>query len=187
MTDLCDSEDAERKCEEAFKSALQYDVGLPEPTQALANLRLTQQRTQEAIGWLEKTYRRIMELQDDNLMPDSVFRIVTGKLLIEVDMYEQACDIMEDVVNEDDEDAEVWFLLATCHQKLGECEEALDCFNKCRTLLKKLKRQSKHEFHLQEQLDDVEKKLTLLKKTAEKQANELELVIKADSDQEMND
>nr|CCA15620.1 conserved hypothetical protein [Albugo laibachii Nc14]CCA16319.1 conserved hypothetical protein [Albugo laibachii Nc14] len=187
MTDLCDIEDAERKCEEAFKSAMQHDVGLPEPTQALASLRLTQTRTHEATELLEKTYHRIMELADDNLMPDSVFRTVTGKLLIEVNMYDQACDILEDVVNEDDEDAEVWFLIATCYQNLGEAEEAVECFSKCQMLLKKLKRQSKHEFHLQEQLDDVEKKLNLLKETLENQRDDPVLVSEPSSDHEMDD
>lgn len=61
MTDLCDLENAEAQCETFLKLALQYDTGSPEPTQALANLRLTQNRVDEAKTLMKSTFERLCE------------------------------------------------------------------------------------------------------------------------------
>jgi len=89
---------------------MNLDLGLPEPTQAMANLRLTQQRKEEACTFLDETYNRLCQCgkicfnpyntpiinriivsSDENTLPSLEFRIFTGKLLIEVEKYEQAC------------------------------------------------------------------------------------------------
>lgn len=54
-----DAENAEIQCEEYLKHALQYDNGSPEPTQSLANLRLTQSRAEEATALMKETYDRL--------------------------------------------------------------------------------------------------------------------------------
>jgi tetratricopeptide (TPR) repeat protein len=59
MTDLCDTNDAEAKCEHYLLEAMHYDLGLPEPTQAMANLRLTQQRKADSCECLDETVRRL--------------------------------------------------------------------------------------------------------------------------------
>ncbi|KAG9403110.1 hypothetical protein AC1031_006654 [Aphanomyces cochlioides] len=59
MTDLCDLDEAESKCEQYLLEALKYDLGLPEATQAMANFRLVQQRKDEAISYLDETVKRL--------------------------------------------------------------------------------------------------------------------------------
>jgi tetratricopeptide (TPR) repeat protein len=68
---------------------------------------------------------------DETTMPSLEFRIVTGKLLIEVEKFEQACDILEGVMQEDDENAEVWFLVGTCYNALEDYDNALEYFERC--------------------------------------------------------
>lgn len=163
MTDLCDEDNAEERCETYFTEAMKYDVGLPEPTQAFANLRLTQQRTEEAIPLLEETYRRLNENCDENTLPPLEFRVFTGKLLIEVEKYEEACDVLEGVMQEDDENAELWFLVGTCYRAMDDLSNALEFFERCAKMLKKLKKEFQDEFQLQDQLESVEESIVSIK------------------------
>lgn len=163
MTDLCDEDEAESRCENYFMEAMKYDIGLPEPIQALANLRLTQQRKDEAVPLLEETYRRLNENCNENSMPTLEFRIFTGKLLIEVEKYEEASDVLEGVMQEDDENAELWFLVGTCYRAMDDVNNALEFFEKCGEMLKKLKKQLRGEFYLDEQLESVEEAIVALK------------------------
>ncbi|KAJ0405842.1 hypothetical protein ATCC90586_001705 [Pythium insidiosum] len=165
MTDLCDEDDAEARCENYFQSALQFDIGTPEPTQALANLRLTQQRRDEAVPLLEETYRRLAENCDENSTPSLEFRIFTGKLLIEVEKYEEACDVLEGVMQEDDENAELWFLVGTCYRAMDDLSLSLEFFQKCEEMLQKLKKELRDEFHLDAQLESVTETIAELQQT----------------------
>ncbi|KAF4324191.1 hypothetical protein BBO99_00000114 [Phytophthora kernoviae] len=165
MTDMCDHEEAETRCENYFQEAMKFDVGLPEPTQALANLRLVQQNKEAADGLLEETYRRINENCDENSLPSLEFRTATGKMLIEVERYEEASDLLEGVMQEDDENAELWFLVGTCYRAMDDLPNALEFFEKCRSMLKKLKKQLRDEFYLQDQLESVDETVVALKAT----------------------
>ncbi|KDO24295.1 hypothetical protein SPRG_09932 [Saprolegnia parasitica CBS 223.65] len=139
MSDLCDADDAEAKCEMYLQEAMKYDMGLPEPTQALANLRLTQQRKDEACVFLDETYKRLGAC-DENTMPSLEFRTFTGKLLIEVEKFEQAAYVLEGVMQEDDENAEVWFLVGSCYKALEDYDTALEFLERCSAMLSKLKK-----------------------------------------------
>lgn len=165
MTDLCDHEEAEQRCEKYFQEAMKFDIGLPEPTQALANLRLVQQNKEAADGLLEETYRRLNENCDEDSLPSLEFRTATGKMLIEVERYEQASDVLEGVMQEDDENAELWFLVGTCYRAMDDLPNALEFFEKCQSMLKKLKKQLCEEFYLQDQLESVDETIAALKST----------------------
>ncbi|TYZ63603.1 hypothetical protein PybrP1_002547 [[Pythium] brassicae (nom. inval.)] len=162
MTDLCDEDGAEERCEAYFTEAMKFDVGLPEPTQAFANLRLTQQRKDEAVALLEETYRRLSANCDENSLPPLEFRVFTGKLLIEVEKYEEACDVLEGVMQEDDDNAELWFLVGTCYRAMDDLANALEFFERCAAMLGKLKKEFGDRFLLQEQLESVEEAIASL-------------------------
>jgi tetratricopeptide (TPR) repeat protein len=169
MTDLCFEDDAEAKCEQYFLEAMKFDIGLPEPTQALANLRFTQHRTadeagnadladqrrDEAVQLMDETYRRLDEACTEDTMPSLEYRVCTGKLLIELEMYEKACDVLEGVMQEDDDNAELWFLVGTCYRAMDDLALALEFFQKCEKMLKKLQRELRDEFDLDAQLESV--------------------------------
>jgi len=60
MTDLCFEEDAEKNCEEALSLATKLDDGCsPNVLQQLANLRLSQQRGEEAVGYMKEVWERV--------------------------------------------------------------------------------------------------------------------------------
>uniref|UniRef100_M4B8Z2 Bacterial transcriptional activator domain-containing protein n=1 Tax=Hyaloperonospora arabidopsidis (strain Emoy2) TaxID=559515 RepID=M4B8Z2_HYAAE len=134
-----------------------------EPTQALANLRLVQQNKKAAEELLEKTYRRLTEHCTEDSLPSLEFRTATGKMLIEVERYEQACDVLEGVMQEDDENAEIWFLVATCYRAMDDLPNALEFFEKCRRMLTKLKKKLRADFYLDDQLESVVESIDKLK------------------------
>ncbi|OQS07686.1 hypothetical protein THRCLA_00321 [Thraustotheca clavata] len=177
MSDLCDLDDAEAKCEFYLQEAMKYDMGLPEPTQALANLRLTQQRKDDACACLDETYKRLGQC-DENTMPSLEFRTFTGKMLIEVEKFEQACDVLEGVMQEDDENPELWFLVGTCYKALEDYDSALEFLERCESMLSKLKKEMGNEFHLDVQLDEVRALIASI--------NEIEPIEQADEDQDMD-
>uniref|UniRef100_A0A7R9UBQ8 Uncharacterized protein n=1 Tax=Pinguiococcus pyrenoidosus TaxID=172671 RepID=A0A7R9UBQ8_9STRA len=66
MTDLCTEKGAEEACERSLREAQQFDEGAPELPQALASLRLSQNRQQEAallaLEASERTQKLIREV-----------------------------------------------------------------------------------------------------------------------------
>jgi len=61
LTDLCFEENAENDCESALQAALQLDESTspPDAVQAMANLRLSQNRVDEAVGLIIESYNRV--------------------------------------------------------------------------------------------------------------------------------
>lgn len=59
MTDLCMEDVAEARCEELLKSAVTYDADSPQPLQAIANMRMSQSRVEEATKMLEQVYIKL--------------------------------------------------------------------------------------------------------------------------------
>ncbi|KAI9921202.1 hypothetical protein PsorP6_002108 [Peronosclerospora sorghi] len=174
MTDLCDHNEAEARCETFFQHAMKFDVGLPEPTQALANLRLVQQNKEAADQLLDETFRRLTENCTEESLPSLEFRTATGKMLIEVERYEQACDVLEGVMQEDDENAELWFLVGTCYRAMDDLSNALEFFEKCHEMLNKLKKELRHDFDLQDQLESVVETIAELKDAIANRPHELD-------------
>ncbi|CAI5736290.1 unnamed protein product [Peronospora farinosa] len=183
MTDLCDHEEAESRCEKYFHDAMTFDVGLPEPTQALANLRLVQQNKNAADELLEETCRRLNENCTEESLPSLEFRTATGKMLIEVERYEQACDVLEGVMQEDDENAELWFLVGTCYRAMDDLPNALEFFEKCQTMLNKLKKDLRDDFYLQDQLESVVETIAELKTSIANRPPELDEESGSDEDE----
>uniref|UniRef100_A0A9J7YHE5 Si:dkey-12j5.1 n=1 Tax=Cyprinus carpio carpio TaxID=630221 RepID=A0A9J7YHE5_CYPCA len=92
FTDLCMEEGAADRCKEAIDKALEYDEHNPEALQLMASYLFS----------IEKTESNI---------PPYESRITTAKLLIEAEQYEMATEVLEDLLEEDDEVVEVWYLL----------------------------------------------------------------------------
>ncbi|CAI5733017.1 unnamed protein product [Peronospora destructor] len=183
MTDLCDHQEAEIRCEKYFQEAMTLEVKLPEPTQALANLRLVQQNKDAADELLDETYRRLNENCTEESLPSLEFRTATGKMLIEVERYEQACDVLEGVMQEDDENAELWFLVGTCYRAMDDLPNALEFFEKCHTMLNELKKDLRDKFYLQDQLESVVETIAELKTSIANRPPELDEESGSDEDE----
>lgn len=139
MTDLCDEVDAETRCEEAIKLALEVDSESLDAQQALASVRISQCRPDEAATIIEGVYnkiepkleyhqnRPILEIAQDAAesgdvgeealdIPSHAFCITTGKLLMECSdvspiLAQHCVNLMSLLLNQDDEDVEVWLML----------------------------------------------------------------------------
>lgn len=167
MTDLCDEPNAEALCEQFLEEAMKYDIGMPEPTQALANLKLVQEKSDEASEYIKQTYDRLCEC-DENNMPSMEFRIVTGKLLMAIQKNEEAIDVLEGVLQEDDENAEMFYLVGKAYAQLEEPDisTALEFLHKCQEMLELLKKKHSASFQLEEQLNEVNQFIVQLQQIA---------------------
>mmetsp|Transcript_20387 Transcript_20387/g.37895 ORF Transcript_20387/g.37895 Transcript_20387/m.37895 type:complete len:351 (-) Transcript_20387:118-1170(-) len=72
------------------------------------------------------------------LLPPFEFRSATGRILIEVGEIDRAISFLDRLVAENDEIAEVWLLLATCHTTKGSKHEALECVEHAEQLCDRL-------------------------------------------------
>jgi len=119
MTDLCDSDDAESQTEKCIKEAVTADESNPEAHQALASFLLVKEHVEEAKEaiaksvslWLPQYNRMLEEGGDDECELDYNTRLVTAKVLIEVEDYDSGVAVLDGLVEEDDEVVAAWYLL----------------------------------------------------------------------------
>lgn len=126
MTDCCFEEDAETTCADLVERALTADPSNPAAFQCKVNYLLVKEEIEEAKRimehslslWLPK-YQSIREnrLASEEVDPVEVCalsyddRVGTSKLLIELEMYDEASEVLDGLVEEDDEVVDVWYLL----------------------------------------------------------------------------
>ncbi|KAL9968141.1 hypothetical protein ACROYT_G026475 [Oculina patagonica] len=114
LTDECFKEEADVKCYECCQKAVEYDSTNPEAFQLMASCLLSQQNMEEARKMLEKSLE-LWQGKDEELpeapVPSYESRIATSKLLIELENYETAGSVLEELIEESDEDPQVWYLL----------------------------------------------------------------------------
>lgn len=110
LTDLCDEEGAERRCELLIQEALSYCPTNMEAMQAMGSLRISQQRMDEARGALLEAVR-LTKAAPENLQPTYDSQVELMKLLLQVDV-KAAFDWGLTLLNMDDTSAIAWFLLA---------------------------------------------------------------------------
>ncbi len=121
MTDLSWEEDAEEKCESLIAESLLVAPHSPEPLQTLASIRISQARVEEAKRALSDSMELWGDLEpEDVAVPDFPTRISLARLLMEVEMEEEALEVVERLVGEDDQSVEAWYLGGWCLNLLGE-------------------------------------------------------------------
>ncbi|KAF2003355.1 hypothetical protein P154DRAFT_544014 [Amniculicola lignicola CBS 123094] len=125
MTDLSWEEDAEAKCEAAVTEALLVAPESPEPLQTLASIRLSQVRVDDAKAALTRSIELWKDLDpDDPIVPDFSTRISLTRLLMEAEMEEEAIEVLERLVDENDSSVEAWYLGGWCLHLLAEKQQA---------------------------------------------------------------
>ena len=134
LTDCFMEEHSLEQCDQLLDQALTYDPDNPEACQALADLRLTQDRRGESLLLIRRTVEVCHHLPD-GLAPSYDFRTVTARLLVELSQYDTATEILKELSAEDDEDAEVLFLLGICHVISGRPEACSRVLGKAKELL----------------------------------------------------
>ncbi|KAF8796368.1 putative assembly chaperone of rpl4 like protein [Argiope bruennichi] len=134
MTDLCFAENSEQHCVSAIELAIQADPSNSEAHQCKANYHLVKEEFDEAKTAMEKSLSLWLPhheaLRDADteailnstevLIPSYDSRIQTAKMLIELEMFDQATNILDGLVEEDDEVTEVWYILGWMNYIQGD-------------------------------------------------------------------
>ncbi|POS82400.1 hypothetical protein EPUL_006768 [Erysiphe pulchra] len=121
MTDLSWEENAEQKCEALVTEATLVSPECAEPWQTLANVRLSQNRVDDARAALKRSLDLWKDLpsQDPNV-PEYPTRVSLARLLMEAGMDSDSIEVLENLVAEDDSSVEVWYLGGWCFFIVGE-------------------------------------------------------------------
>lgn len=132
MTDCCFEEDAEEQCKINIDKGIATDVSNPECYQCLANYMLVKGNEEEAKTamtkslslWLPQMQALAEGTIDPNIeqvcMLNYDSRINTSKLLIELEMFDEASEVLDGLIDEDDEVIEVWYLLGWLNYLRGK-------------------------------------------------------------------
>ena len=140
MTDLCDAEDAEVQCASWLERAVDTDPANPEVFRVLADLRMCQEKPEEACGFVQKAcslwaseLERLMnpeESDDSDLLmaefPSYESRIAGAKILIELGEFEGAVGLLEQLLKEDDSVLMTWYLLGLALKSSQTSQNALE-------------------------------------------------------------
>jgi tetratricopeptide (TPR) repeat protein len=111
MTDLSWEEDAEPRCEALTTEATMIAPDFAETWQTLANVRISQSRFDDAKAALTRSLELWKDLApEDPAVPDFPSRVALARLLMEVEMEQDAIEVLERLVSEDDQSVEVWYL-----------------------------------------------------------------------------
>lgn len=115
MTDLSWEPDAESRCESLITEAMLLAPASPETWQTVANVRISQERGNEA----QTALRRSLELWQDlppqhPSIPEFPTRIALARLLLETELEDEALQVLERLVLDDDSSVEAWYLGGWC-------------------------------------------------------------------------
>ncbi|PAA61860.1 hypothetical protein BOX15_Mlig022460g1, partial [Macrostomum lignano] len=155
MTDLCDRPDAEAQCEAALAEALARRPDSAEALQQRAGLRLVQQRPEEALAdlrlslnlWLplRRQAAEAAEVHDDEngaaaADPDECGltaeqRLRCAEMLLELGELDTCVDVLDLLMEEDDEVAQVWLLFGLAYSRQGNASAARYHLQKARALV----------------------------------------------------
>ncbi|THH01481.1 hypothetical protein EW026_g1251 [Hermanssonia centrifuga] len=150
--DLCFDPAAEKTCEDLLNAALQTDSGNTEALQALASVRLSQQRPEEAKQCLEQAWTAWKDFESDDIrLPPIPTRLALVKMFLELELYEPALLVLSGIMAFDDQEVEAWYLEGWCFFLMAEhaqehggifneltweqlARDARDCLEMCKTL-----------------------------------------------------
>ncbi|KAI1459382.1 TPR-like protein [Annulohypoxylon moriforme] len=125
MTDLSWEEDAEQRCEALVTEATLVAPDFAETWQTLANVRISQERVDDAKAALTRSLELWKDLPpEDPSVPDFPSRVALARLLMEVGMEQEAIEVLERLVGEDDQSVEVWYLGGWGLYVMGEKQKA---------------------------------------------------------------
>lgn len=121
MTDLSWEDDAEQRCDALITEAMLIAPGSPETWQTVANVRISQERMDEAKQALKRSLELWKDLPPEHPhVPEFPTRISLTRLLLEVEMEEDALCVLQRLVTDDDQSVEAWYLGGWCLYIIGE-------------------------------------------------------------------
>jgi tetratricopeptide (TPR) repeat protein len=126
MTDLSwDDDQAEETCNAVMEEALSVAPDSPETLQTLASVRISQLRKDDAQKYLAQSMSIWKDfLPEDPRIPDYPTRISLARLLMEAEMEDEAIEVIERLIQEDDTSIEAWYLGGWCLNLLADKQRA---------------------------------------------------------------
>jgi len=126
MTDLSfDDAEAEKQCNKAVEEALSVAPDQPTTLQTAASVRISQLRKEDARELLTASLELWKDLDpEDPDVPDFATRISLSRLLMEAEMEDEAIEVLERLIREDDLSVEAWYLGGWCLHLLSQKEKA---------------------------------------------------------------
>ena len=138
MTDKAE-ENAERYALLGLENDKESSVALS----SLASIRLSQSRNDEAADLLKESLSKWLE-QSDSKPPSYSERMSLVKLLLEVELYDKALEVLETVQREDEENVELWYLYTCAYyhnpdeSKEDNWKNARECAEMCLKLYQRM-------------------------------------------------
>ncbi|KAI9800068.1 MAG: hypothetical protein M1825_004250 [Sarcosagium campestre] len=125
MTDLSWEPDAESRCEALIAEAILVAPQAPEPLQTLASIRISQLKLDDARATLTQSIELWEDLPPQHpQVPPFATRVSLARLLLEVEMYDEAMTVLERLVDDDDQSVEVWYLGGWSQYLMGKAQES---------------------------------------------------------------
>ncbi len=136
LLDAAESEPIHARCRAALEAAARWDAQSPEPQQGLANLHLGRGEVEPALAALQNSVRLTEVLGEDPVArPDFSFRMGNAKLMLELGRWAEAVAAFEALLREENEDVELWFMLAISQGLNNDAAAAGDCLRQALALL----------------------------------------------------
>lgn len=125
MTDLSfDDAEAEQQCNKAVEEALSVAPDQPTTLQTAASVRISQLRKDDARQLLRSSLDLWKDLDvEDPDVPDFATRISLSRLLMEAELEDDAIEVLERLIREDDQSVEAWYLGGWCLHLLAQKEK----------------------------------------------------------------
>merc|ERR1711881_88748 len=145
MTDLCMAENAEQECGKYSQLAIDSDQHNVEAYVNMANYLLNCNEIEAAGATCQQAFnlwKSFTEANKDNedIIPELMsyqIRLNLAKLLIEVESFENAYSVIEQLINEDEDDVTLWYYLGL-GKSLENKESPKYFLNKAMYLYKKV-------------------------------------------------
>lgn len=202
MTDLSWEADAEQRCEALVTEATMVAPGFAETWQTVANVRISQQKLEDARAALLRSLELWKDLPPQHPdVPDFPTRVSLARLLLETEMEPESMEVLHRLVSDDDESVEAWYLGGWSQfisgekaKESGKAEEdwtatwrlAQKWLIRCRKLFAAQEYEDERlGEHAQELLDNINKHIGPLPKELEDADDEWEEDDDSDEDEQM--
>ncbi|KAJ1975743.1 hypothetical protein H4R35_003011 [Dimargaris xerosporica] len=149
LTDCCFEPEAEASCEQLLEEAVAVDPQSPEVYQLMASVRLSQQRIDEGRTMLLSGLA-LWQNQDpsDARYPSYDARIATTKLLLELELFDEALHVLSALQKEDDQTVDLWYLYGWTYYCLGE--DAKQTISTAKNDVEPEERVAEHRAHIRD-------------------------------------
>lgn len=135
MADLCEDPQAESICTQSVQEALELAPKNPEALVTAASLALCKGLPLEEC---KVPLRQLLEVVNFGQGEEEATfdcRLNAVRIALELEMNQEALELLEDLAREDDEEVDVFYLMALAYQALGELSKAREALAEAEGLL----------------------------------------------------